>query len=371
MLKKLWSLFFKPRKVTASTLSTEQLQTDNLATLPKATILSEEILLDQALSAEEVESKRQSVENEAKQASHSLQKSELLFYDYLLGASKSDSTISALEYDILVNVNEALSNPKKALENFPQLPQSLNQLMGFLGENDFDLSEFCKVVEHDPIVATQLIAVANSAQYNHSGKDVTDIKQSFMLLGSQGVKEHVLQGFVKNLSKCSPIYFKTFGKKIWKHSDDTAAVCRHLAKERGLDTETAFLIGLVHDIGKIFIFKLMVESFRRVHPDEELQSLVVKKLLQKKSMELSIFTIRKWELPEIIERAITDLAYYQQQKPKTPLGQVLVEANCISELCLMMEDKLITSEELDVEVALLHLPDDAKNYLYTRLENLQ
>jgi HD-like signal output (HDOD) protein len=190
-----------------------------------------------------------------------------------------------------------------------------------------------------------------------------------MLLGSQGVKEHVLQGFVKSLSRCSPIYFKTFGKKIWKHSDDTAAICRHLAKKRGHDAETAFLIGLVHDIGKIFIFKLMVDSFRRIHPDEELQSLVVKKLLQKKSMELSIFTSRKWELPEIIERAITDLAYYQQQEPKTPLGKILVEANCISELCLMMEDKLITPDELDIEVSLLHLPEDAKSYLYTRLES--
>ncbi len=370
MLNNLWSLFFKPRQAKISSRFSEKLQIDNSSALPKATAFSEEAFSEGVLSEEEIESKRQSVANEAKQASHSLQKSELLFYDYLLGASKSDSTISALEYDILVNVNEALSNPKKALENFPQLPQSLSKLMGFLGEKDFDLREFCKVVEHDPIVATQLIAVANSAQYNHSGKDITDIKQSFMLLGSQGVKEHVLQGFVKNLSKCSPIYFKTFGKKIWKHSDDTAAVCRHLAKERGFDTETAFLIGLVHDIGKIFIFKLMVESFRRIHPDEELQSLVVKKLLQKKSMELSIFTIQKWELPEVIERAITDLAYYQQQKPKTPLGQILVEANCISELCLMMENKLITPEELNVEVALLHLPDDAKNYIYSRLKNL-
>jgi HD-like signal output (HDOD) protein len=360
MLKKLWHLSFFPKTKKKPNKVAEQVQKSIIASSPNPSKLTED----------EIQSKRQSVLDEAEQASLSLQKSELLFYDYLLGASKSDSKISALEYDILMQVNEALSNPDKALENFPQLPQSLNKLVGLLDADDFDLTAFCKVVEHDPIVATQLIAVANSAQYNHSGKDITDIKQSFMLLGSQAVKQHVLQGFIKSLATFSPIYFKTFGKKIWIHSDDTAVICRHLAKQRGLDTETAFLIGLVHDIGKIFIFKLMVESFRRIHPDEELQSLVVKKLLQKKSMELSIFTIRKWGLPAIIERAITDLAYYQIQTPKTPLGQLLLEANCLSEFCLMIEDKMITPVELSVEVALLRLSDDAQDYLYTRLEGL-
>lgn len=361
MLKKLWSLFFTKHKTTKTPVKpTKQPQVEQTPPLPKPDELSDY----------EIQKQHQSVTDEARQASQSLKKSELLFYDYLLGPSKSDSKITALEYDILVQVNEALSNPDKALENFPKLPQSLNKLMGFLGADDFDLTEFCKVVEHDPTVATQLIAVANSAQYNHSGKDITDIKQAFMLLGSKGVKQHVLQGFVKNLSKVSPIYFKTFGEKIWTHSDDTATICRHLATKRGLDAETAFLIGLVHDLGKIFIFKLMVDSFRRIHPDEKLESMVVKKLLQKKSMELSIFTIRKWDLPEIIESAITDLAHYQKQKPKTPLGQLLMEANCVSELCLVLESKLITLDNFKVEVSLLRLPDDAQSYIDQRLKGL-
>lgn len=305
--------------------------------------------------------------DEAKLAAHSMERSEWLFYDFLLGPSSSTDTISELEKNILIRVNTVLANPNEALKAFPNLPDTIIKLMDMLKSDHFDLDAFCVVLEKDPAIASRLVTIANSAKYKApSSKEITDIRQAFMAIGSQGVRQHVLQGFVRNLTRLSPIYFKVFGERIWQHSDDTAHICRYLATQRGLDQETAFLIGLVHDLGKILVFKLMVDAFKATHPDEQLESLVMKKLLQDKSMALSYAIAQKWSLPKVVRDAINDLAKQGKQSASTEMGRLLIEANFISECSLAREYELYTSAEFDAAIAKINPRTDILQYLASR-----
>ncbi|MEP1446018.1 MAG: HDOD domain-containing protein [Paraglaciecola sp.] len=291
-----------------------------------------------------------------------LRRADVLFYDYLL-STPSEGFVSKLEQELLVNINQVLSYSSKVVSSLPKLPHSVNKLMGLLESDEFDLSAFCSVVEKDPTVATQLIAVANSAHYNPSGSDVSDIRRAFALLGSQGVKEHVLLAYVKDLVNVPKVYYKTFGEKIWVHSDETAVICRELAKQRGLDPDTGFLIGLVHDIGKIFIFKLIVEAFRKSHPDEQLGSMVIKKLLHQKSLQLSILITEQWQMPSVIVNAIRDLAQQGNNPNTTPYGSLLIDANFINEWQLLIAAGLVSNDEFELAKLRKPLSADARNYI--------
>jgi len=218
-------------------------------------------------------------------------------------------------------------------------------------------------VEKDPTIAAQLISVANSAQYNPAGEEITDIKRAFSLLGSQGVKQHVLLACIRGISTIRHAYFKAFGEKIWIHSDDTASICRDLAGMRGLDGETAFLIGLVHDIGKIVIFKLMIDAVRRFNPDEKLGSSIVKQLLSQKSMQLSVLVATHWRMPAVVISAIRGLTLADRQSSFCPLGQVLIYANFISEWRLILGAGLSSEVEFEREVMRLQLADDVRAYI--------
>jgi len=287
-----------------------------------------------------------------------------LFYDYLLAGQKADG-ISSLERKVLLDINALLDKPDSLLARLPKLPHSVSKLMALLDSDDFDLKAFCAVVEKDPTIAAQLISVANSAQYNPGGEDITDIKRAFTLLGSQGVKQHVLLSFVKNVSTISHVYFKAFGEKIWIHSEDTAQLCRDLAGLRGLDGDTAFLIGLVHDIGKIMIFKLMVDAIRRSNPDEKLGSSVVKHLLHQKSMQLSVLVVSHWQMPEVVVTAIRDLARAERQSSYSALGEVLINANFISEWRLVVDAGLASEQDFERAKTRMRLADDVRHYIVT------
>ena len=75
----------------------------------------------------------------------SLNRLDFLFYDYLLGVSKSSTTLNPIEQYILTRVNHALKSPESVLTHFPVLPQSVIALTNLLNDPDFDLQAFIKV----------------------------------------------------------------------------------------------------------------------------------------------------------------------------------------------------------------------------------
>jgi HD-like signal output (HDOD) protein len=315
-------------------------------------------------AAEHDELAREALAVEIKYSEMTFREFDHLFYDYLLGGQNADR-ISELERSILLDINALLDKPDALLDRLPKLPHSVNKLMALLDADDFELNAFCAVVEKDPAIAAQLISVANSAQYNPGGDDITDIKRAFALLGSQGVKQHVLMSVVKNVSTISNAYFKAFGEKIWVHSEDTAQLCRSLARLRGLDGDAAFLIGLIHDMGKIVIFRLIVDAFRRSSPDEKLGSSVVKHLLQQKSMQLSVLVATHWGMPKVVVTAIRDLSLSERQSTFSPLGEILINANFVSEWRLVLKAGLSTEQAFERAIMRKELADDVRSHIAT------
>lgn len=291
-------------------------------------------------------------------------KKDFRFYDFLLGKSKSDGNVNDLEKKILMDTNKMLNRPDVIADNLPQLPQSITQLKTMLDGKDFKLDEFSKIVQQEPALASHMVKVANSPMYNQSGKEISNLGHAFMMIGAEGVKEHILIRFFKQLLNIRPIYFKLFGEKIWEHSLSTAMIAKTLAQANGQDKETAYLNGLVHDIGKIMIFQLMVNAFRSANPDDSPNSKVFKKLLNEKSMKISLLVVKQWKMPEAIVNSIHDLALTHTRPAKTKMGKTLYEANLLSELGVMHNMQQLSPEQYLEIAKQAQLSDAAVNVLY-------
>ncbi|MFA3791083.1 HDOD domain-containing protein [Aliiglaciecola sp. SL4] len=263
---------------------------------------------------------------------------EFLFYDYLLGPSETSTTLNPLEQYILTRVNHALKNPQDVLTHFPVLPQSVLTLTNLLNDPDFNLTEFIKVIEQEPSIASELMKVANSPAYKRGENEITDLQKAFMLMGAKDIKEFVLNGFVKKLCHQKPIYFKAFGEKVWLHSQEVATLAKYLAKARNLNADAAYIIGLMHDLGKIVIFQFMVEAFQKSHPDFKQDSLVFKKFLSQRSMLLSVELMKIWKMPSLIIDVVKDQTIsISNISELSPLSATLFEANLMSEISLTFQ----------------------------------
>lgn len=295
--------------------------------------------------------------------------SEKLFYNFLFSDSGQAKEPNALEEDILLRVNALLDDPKASLDRFPPLPKSIAKLVDVLGKDDFVLMEFLDIVKEEPPVASAIIKVANSATYNQSGKPIVDLTKAFMSIGAAGVKETVLMAFVRQFSQIKTIYFKAFGDKIWQHSQHTANLTKQLAEKKQADKEAGFFIGLVHDMGKIVIFRIMVDAFKVADPEHTPGSVVFKKMLSEKSMQLSLELAQHWKMPTNISNAIYDLLNLGKEPPATALGEALAEANLISELWLMHQAKRLGEEELQAIIESAEMSDEAIDLLHQTIQS--
>lgn len=290
-----------------------------------------------------------------------------LFYEFLFGASSSSQSMNPLEHLVAQKVDLLLEKPGAVLRAFPSLPATINKLVDSLSNDDFSLAGFSQLVSEEPVVASEIIKLANSPAFKRGDAEVCDLNKAFMFIGAQGIKTHVLDQFVGQLASVNPVYFRRFGEKIWRHSQETAAIASSLADAHGLRAEKdiAYFLGLIHDLGKIVVFQLLVESFQHVSPEYQPNSTLFKQVMTDKSMRISALLTKVWEMPELITRALLDMN--REGGAKTPLGKVLYEANLVSELSILLQENKVDPEELESKLGFLGLSTSAKDIVISKL----
>ena len=188
------------------------------------------------------------------------------FLTYLFG--ETDASIDSNPFSDFIEqkIEALLVSPKGLLKALPVMPASVTTLMTELKKDDFNINELLQVIEREPAMAADVIKIANSALYRRGDKTVTDLKTAFMNMGAHVLLEAVVYSYLKNLSPTSNIYFKHFGDKIWQHCLQTALFSKLLMPDtyNKEDKSTAYLIGLLLNLGKMIIFQIMIEAFNYV-----------------------------------------------------------------------------------------------------------
>ncbi len=293
------------------------------------------------------------------------------FYDFLFGQSPSTEQHDELSLYVTKVIEKTLSTPKHVLEALPLLPPSLIKVIEQLNDKEFDTQVLIKLIQKEPTISIKVIELANSSFYNRSNKPIIDLKSAFMLLGTNGLMEGVINGFISNLTPQSALYFRQYGDKIWKHCFTTGEIAKELINSSPHKQESAqgYLIGLLCNLGDMIIYQLLIEAFTHVHPDYQPSSFAFKEIMSKNSKRLTYFIAKEWNLPSSIldalalQRKLTKSSMLPSVFSRRPIACYVYEANIISELALRLEHKRVSSEELREIKSSLVFSDEAKQYL--------
>lgn len=304
------------------------------------------------------------------------EKHQKAFYDFLFGQSPPTSQHDELSLYLANKITDLLAQPNHILDALPILPMSLSKVIEQLNNDEFDTQVLVDLIEHEPVIAAKVIELANSSYYNHSDKEITELKKAFMVLGANGLMEGVINGFISKMTPHSEIYFKQYGNKIWQHSFSTGVIAKALIKHSAFkkDMAQAYFIGLICNLGDMIIFQLLLQAFAFVHPDCQPNSFAFKDLMFKNSKKLTYSIAKYWRFPRVILEALalqTKLTKSTMLGPLSaqyPLACYVYEANILSELALMYEAKQLDKNTLKQAEQQLIYSEQAKEYLQnTRL----
>ena len=137
------------------------------------------------------------------------------------------------------------------VSDLPDIPGIVSQVISMLDNPDSNPDKIADLILSDQVLAARVIRVVNSPLFR-GVSEITSVKRALMHIGFKGIREMILIKYFVDAFKEreQPFDIKTF----WLHSFIVGAICRRIAGMVGyLDLEKAYLAGIVHDIGKVFL----------------------------------------------------------------------------------------------------------------------
>jgi len=236
--------------------------------------------------------------------------------------------------------------------SFPTCMDAATLIRDTLKDPEASLERVCKAVSIEPLIASKVLRVANTASRNPSGKPVTGLTQAISTLGFECVRTISLAVALDQMLK-SPklVAFSALAKRTWNHSLHQAAIARVLARHLGrINADEAMLSGLVSHIGVFYL--LYRAADKSIYQQNE--ALLVD-LLQNHHVTVGVQLLQALSLPERITQAIQNPL--KRENPEAPcnLHDVLYFAELLTNETLpwdLPEGRLLDDAEIEADRAL-------------------
>ncbi len=147
-------------------------------------------------------------------------------------------------------INKAFQAIIPRLDSLPLPNVMTSRLLMALG-GKCTAEELKEIIEADPAITLQVLKVSNSAYYGQRSR-IQNIERAILLMGIEEIRNICLS--ICLIAKFNPAdrHAKSFHMDyFWHHSLLTASTAARLASQKDwIKSEDAFILGLLHDIGK-------------------------------------------------------------------------------------------------------------------------
>lgn len=196
---------------------------------------------------------------------------------------------------------------KGMVKDVPTLPVIYQELFKKMQDPDIAVPEIAELITQDQALSTKILHLVNSAFYGYS-KQIKTISRAVVILGFRAVRSAALAISVFdyfNDEESDSVNMLDF----WKHSIAVASICKVMAKELGINQqEEAFIVGLLHDVGKLIEKRYFDNDFREVCTVAQEQHLswydCEKALFQVHHATIGKAVFRAWNFPPSVVDAV-------------------------------------------------------------------
>lgn len=205
----------------------------------------------------------------------------------------------------------------------PRLPAAAGRILQLSQEPEVQVRSVTEAVMGDPVLAARVLTLANAAAH---GTQVKSLHAAIMRLGLKKLRDLVFAESIQ--TKVFPARaYRELLEQSWQLSLAAAVACEVIATVGGLARDGAFLVGLLHDIGKPTLVHTILEYERKNNGHamgEELVEIVLSQLHE----EIGAYVLEQWKLPEdTVEAARAHHRY--QENASTPSHRIIYAANLI------------------------------------------
>lgn len=201
------------------------------------------------------------------------------------------------EKSVITIIEERLNQGGIELPVFPPIALKLLQM---IAQDNCSVGDIANLIQKDPSLSAYALKVSNSAFYSGL-QNIKTIREATVRLGLKTIMNIVITLSQKQVYRSKESKFSIMLNRLWRHALTTAMAGRWLALHLKLDklAEECFLAGLLHDIGKLLIIKI-IEELQEQHtlPGDTAEE-VVRDIFESLHPGRGARMMREQNLPEI------------------------------------------------------------------------
>jgi len=192
----------------------------------------------------------------------------------------------------------------------PTLSFVMNKVMTVATNDRFGAMDMAEVISRDPSLSRNVLKIVNSVYFDPSLK-VPTVSRATSDLGPETVKSIALSASVIEALRGKTTTDGFDRTKFWAHSLGCAYIAKKIATmSSAVETEPAFVSGLMHDIGKIVLDLYFPNSYRLVRANlatSDISSLQAEyDLLGFTHPEVGLWLAQRWKFPRSVSLAIAN-----------------------------------------------------------------
>jgi len=213
------------------------------------------------------------------------------------------------------------------LASFPDIYYKIKDV---LASPTSSASHMADVVEKDTSLSAKLLKIVNSAFYSFPSK-IDSIRRAITIIGTKELGTLAVGISAIEAFKGIPVELSNM-RVFWKHSIACGVFARLLGTYVDeVSTERLFVSGLLHDIGRLVIFRVMPEESSYIlymsHKTHKPLSEMEYEVLGFDHTEVGSALLEKWKFPA---QLVKNVKYHHHSRPVQTEASIVNIADCLA-----------------------------------------
>jgi len=211
-------------------------------------------------------------------------------------------------------------------KDIPPMPNVMVKALNIIKSPQTGIAELGKIMQIDQALSTKTLSLVNSAFYGFR-QQITSINKALVILGMMKAKNIIMSLALKQMMTAQG------SRELWEHSIKCAVASEIIAKEyRIINPDDAFVIGFLHDIGKILLNSKNPLKYSKVRYSAQQGNVSLVDIEDAQfgtnHCVLGALISKKWQLPVILTNCIR----YHHQPAQSSLPTVCGVVYCADRL---------------------------------------
>ena len=176
--------------------------------------------------------------------------------------------------------------------DLPTLPSTSMAVIDLANNPTVEFQALVARISADPVLSSELLRTANSVLYA-SEEPVDTLHAAIVRIGLRALRSMIFSVSMRGtILRAGPL--SDYAEDVWRQAHSVATVARAIAPALSFDPEKAFLLGLLHDLGKISLLAMLS---RELSDQRQCTPALVGRVFQAYHQEAGAAMAKKWRLP--------------------------------------------------------------------------